>query len=168
MAETGLHQNWNRDYDPFTGKYAESDPIGLAAGWNTYAYVRSNPIGRRDLRGLQEVEIPGYEPPDNAREAAGFLDPEWQRQCTTWHCPSSPNACGINDSRKSTDFTPPAIDPQNPPAGCTCIDTNWFRVDRSLDSNDAIAIANAALDAASKGPSIWQRIISAISGVARR
>jgi len=28
-AETGLNQNWNRDYDPLTGKYVESDPIGL-------------------------------------------------------------------------------------------------------------------------------------------
>ena len=36
MAETGLNQNWNRDYDPVTGKYIESDPIRLRGGVNTY------------------------------------------------------------------------------------------------------------------------------------
>lgn len=31
-SETGLNQNWNRDYDPTTGRYVQSDPVGLAAG----------------------------------------------------------------------------------------------------------------------------------------
>jgi RHS repeat-associated protein len=52
MAETGLNQNYFRDYDPLTGKYVESDPIGLAAGVNTYTYVRSNPISNGDPSGL--------------------------------------------------------------------------------------------------------------------
>jgi len=52
MAETGLNQNVNRDYDPLTGKYVESDPIGLRAGINTYAYVRSQPTLLADSTGL--------------------------------------------------------------------------------------------------------------------
>ena len=28
-AETGLHQNWNRDYAPGIGRYIQADPIGL-------------------------------------------------------------------------------------------------------------------------------------------
>jgi hypothetical protein len=32
MAETGLNQNWNRDYDPLTGKYIESDPLLTMTG----------------------------------------------------------------------------------------------------------------------------------------
>ncbi|MDF5946520.1 RHS repeat-associated core domain-containing protein [Pseudomonas aeruginosa] len=27
-AESGLHYNYFRDYDPETGRYVESDPIG--------------------------------------------------------------------------------------------------------------------------------------------
>ena len=38
-AETGTHYNIVRDYNPFTGRYIQSDPIGLAGGLNTYGYV---------------------------------------------------------------------------------------------------------------------------------
>jgi RHS repeat-associated protein len=51
-GQAGLHQNYFRDYDPATGRYAESDPIGLKAGVNTYAYVAANPIWYSDEFGL--------------------------------------------------------------------------------------------------------------------
>jgi RHS repeat-associated protein len=43
-AESGLSYNYLRDYDPATGRYIESDPVGLAAGVNTYGYTLQNPL----------------------------------------------------------------------------------------------------------------------------
>jgi RHS repeat-associated protein len=51
-AETGLHSNGHRDYDPRLGRYVESDPIGLAGGINTYVYAGNNPVNAIDPLGL--------------------------------------------------------------------------------------------------------------------
>ena len=51
-SESGLFDNYLRDYDPSTGRYIESDPVGLAGGLSTYAYVDSNPMRHIDPLGL--------------------------------------------------------------------------------------------------------------------
>jgi len=53
-AETGLHYNYHRDYDPATGRYLQPDPIGLLGGLNQYSYVRNNPVNFIDPSGLYD------------------------------------------------------------------------------------------------------------------
>ena len=58
-SETGLSQNWNRDYDQRLGRYVTSDPLGLAAGMNTYAYTVSDPVRNTDPKGLDTYQCTG-------------------------------------------------------------------------------------------------------------
>lgn len=51
-AETGLHYNDRRYYDPELGQYLTPDPIGLHGGVNSYAYVDGNPLKYVDPSGL--------------------------------------------------------------------------------------------------------------------
>lgn len=48
----GLNYNYYRDYDTKTGRYVQSDPIGLDGGISTYSYAGSEPLTSFDPDGL--------------------------------------------------------------------------------------------------------------------
>nr|WP_264082149.1 RHS repeat-associated core domain-containing protein [Pseudomonas hamedanensis] len=57
-AESGLHYNRHRYYDPRLGRYLTPDPVKLAGGLNQYQYV-PNPTGWVDPLGLSCTPCPG-------------------------------------------------------------------------------------------------------------
>ena len=56
QTESGLHQNWMRDYDPTTGRYIQADPLGLVDGASVYGYALQNPGRYVDPRGEQGLD----------------------------------------------------------------------------------------------------------------
>lgn len=69
QAETGLHQNWMRDYDPTTGRYLQADPLGLVDGASVYGYARQGPVRWTDRRGLKTYQC--TKPLDRLTAAVG-------------------------------------------------------------------------------------------------
>ncbi|TMR96381.1 DUF6531 domain-containing protein [Nonomuraea basaltis] len=61
-AESGLHYNYLRHYDPQTARYASLDPIGLAGDWDPGAYV-VNPSSWCDPLGLSPYRPAGASRP---------------------------------------------------------------------------------------------------------
>jgi RHS repeat-associated protein len=67
-AETGLHYNRHRYYNPSTGRFLTPDPIKLAGGLNNYQYV-PNPTGWVDPLGLDNCPGgPGCEIPPSVED----------------------------------------------------------------------------------------------------
>jgi RHS repeat-associated protein len=72
-AETGLHYNRHRYYNPGTGRFLTPDPIKLAGGLNNYLYV-SNPTGWVDPLGLQQCPGSDSAKPATPVKTGNYLD----------------------------------------------------------------------------------------------
>ncbi|WP_329915513.1 RHS repeat-associated core domain-containing protein [Stenotrophomonas sepilia] len=68
-AESGLHYNVQRDYDPASGRFVTSDPLGLQGGISTYGYVKGNPLTSVDPDGM--LAIPLMPPPPRGHGRPG-------------------------------------------------------------------------------------------------
>jgi RHS repeat-associated protein len=66
QIENGLNYNWNRHYDPSTGRYVQPDPTGLETllsdGPSVYGYVGQSPLSRKDSAGMSTAPEPNYTP----------------------------------------------------------------------------------------------------------
>ncbi|MEO8392107.1 MAG: RHS repeat-associated core domain-containing protein [Chloroflexota bacterium] len=71
-AESSLHYNYMRDYDPTLGRYVQADTIGLGGGMNIYGYGLQNPIFFYDSRG--EFALPLFV--GGVVLLVGILDPD--------------------------------------------------------------------------------------------
>ncbi len=94
-SETGLHYNYYRDYDPSTGRYLQSDPIGVLRDYSSpqlqlvitngmleatgtagellnhiYGYVGQNPLGWFDPYGLAKNKNKARPENPNRRKGA--------------------------------------------------------------------------------------------------
>ncbi|GMU32262.1 MAG: hypothetical protein AMXMBFR20_01350 [Planctomycetia bacterium] len=52
LEELGWLHVGERYYDPACGRFVQRDPIGIAGGWNVYAYVGNEPVKWMDPTGL--------------------------------------------------------------------------------------------------------------------
>ena len=84
--ESGLHYNWNRYYNPETGRYVSSDPIGLSGGLNTYLYANAHPGMFIDPEGLATAAPMGR-----------IFGSSWGPYATT--------ACGLNPICRWTEIS---------------------------------------------------------------
>ena len=87
-AETNLHYNYYRDYDPATGRYVQSDPIGLGGGISTYGYVGGNPVSFVDPIGLM-----------GSRGNAAAHSPDHDYSWTVFRCMGDCTAQAMKDLR---------------------------------------------------------------------
>lgn len=101
-AASGLNYNYFRDYDPATGRYVQSDPIGLLGGISTYGYVGGAPTIASDPLGLEcrttyglFVNVITCDPPlmysGNGRSSRGRYTPDEQSMIARY-CPGE-NKC---------------------------------------------------------------------------
>ncbi|PSL44354.1 RHS repeat-associated protein [Chitinophaga niastensis] len=69
-VETGLHYNRFRYYSPQEGMYISQDPIGVAGGWNNYAYVKDTNC-YIDIWGWEDIWFRALHPNDMTSLDAG-------------------------------------------------------------------------------------------------
>ena len=105
QAESGLHQNWMRDYDPALGRYLQADPLGLVDGAGVYGYALQNPGRWTDPRGEESTALIFY------RNYRDMKRSNWRDSDKYFHCKSNCEAtqCNIEDGVVFPQVRPKAV-----------------------------------------------------------
>lgn len=69
QSESGLHQNWMRDYDPTTGRNIQADQLGPVGGASVYGYALQNPGGKSIREYQQQLGLPDHEKVESAQDS---------------------------------------------------------------------------------------------------
>jgi RHS repeat-associated protein len=109
-----FYYNHAREYEPSTGQYIESDPIGLDGGVATYSYVDGNPLSRVDPNGTQYQRMCG-------RCTITYDSDQWKGAHTHWQCPGQPRGCIKKDGTLCDNSADP------PPDVRKCL-IDWGRI----------------------------------------
>nr|WP_256590941.1 MULTISPECIES: RHS repeat-associated core domain-containing protein [unclassified Pseudomonas] len=135
-AESGLHYNRHRYYQPDSGRYLTPDPVKLAGGLNAYRYV-PNPTGWVDPLGLSGncpgANKPGCSAPDGVVETtvdggevtlpSTGKESEYLYRGDT-RPPSEIFNTGFMSLGKSTDLKLHVLDNRNPPSNFVSTSTD--------------------------------------------
>jgi RHS repeat-associated protein len=102
--ESNLHYNYHRSYSATTGRYTQSDPIGLQGGWNGFAYSNQNPLSFTDPLGLR-TEVVVWSGVGTGSSAFGHVSTNVNGQNYSW-APGGwdktyPTAGAYNDRQSS-------------------------------------------------------------------
>lgn len=99
-AASGFNYNYFRDYEPGTGRYAQSDPAGLIDGPSTYGYVKQSPLSLIDTHGNSARPGPGYNFANHKELARAEAIAKMQK-CNLGECQGSNDPYAVSEADRS-------------------------------------------------------------------
>ena len=138
--------NMARDYSPETGKYIESDPIGLDGGINTYLYANGAPTNYTDPTGEFSLSIPVLV--IGGLIIAGTYVYTQQMAAASRHSGDDPFGGALSGSVSGSTTRPEQCkeeQPCDPPAGTMCSDfhmNSTAHTTRDIEGNNLGKLPN--------------------------